>query len=360
MDMRKFLLIAFTAMSVFAIQAQDTKFNVTGIVPDDVKTVYLQVMGQRSVADSAAVSGGKFTLTGTMPANSILVAYAGNYGVPFFNDGTPVSFDLTAKTLDGSELNKKLFGYDKEIDGMQAPMKDLIARYRGIKGDSESEKAEKKEIEKKAEEISNAVAERELAIIKENKDNLIPAFYIGQVFYELTFDELNELLSPSAPYYNHPALTSAKKQLESLEKRKPGKMFTDLTMNDTEGKAHKLSDWCGKGNYVLIDFWASWCGPCRQEMPNVVENYAKYHSKGFEIIGVSYDNKAEAWKAAIGKLGMKWPQLSDLKGWKSASSPVYGITSIPSNVLLDKEGKIIASDLRGEDLGNKLKEIYGF
>lgn len=137
-----------------------------------------------------------------------------------------------------------------------------------------------------------------------------------------------------------------------------GMKFTELEMNDLEGKPVKLSQWAGKGNCVLIDFWASWCGPCRQEMPNVVANYKKYHDKGFEIVGVSFDSKSDAWKKAVSELGMTWPQMSDLKGWESAGAKAYGITSIPASVLLDAEGKIIGMNLRGEALGEKLAEIY--
>lgn len=137
-----------------------------------------------------------------------------------------------------------------------------------------------------------------------------------------------------------------------------GMKFTELEMNDLEGKPVKLSQWAGKGKCVLIDFWASWCGPCRQEMPNVVANYKKYHDKGFVIVGVSFDSKGDAWKKAVSELGMTWPQMSDLKGWESAGAKAYGITSIPASVLLDGEGKIIGMNLRGEALGEKLAEIY--
>ena len=94
-------------------------------------------------------------------------------------------------------------------------------------------------------------------------------------------------------------------------------------------------------------------------MPNLVANYEKYHDKGFEIVGVSFDQKKEAWVEGIQKLGMKWPQISDLKGWKCAASEVYGVASIPSNILVDPNGIIVAMDLRGEKVGEKLKEIYG-
>jgi len=147
--------------------------------------------------------------------------------------------------------------------------------------------------------------------------------------------------------------------LASYEKRKPGTMFHELTMKDMEDREVKLSQWAGKGNYVLVDFWASWCGPCRQEMPNVIQNYERYHAKGFEIVGVSFDQKKDAWVAAIQQMGMRWPQMSDLKGWQCAASDIYGVRSIPASVLLDPQGKIIAIDLRGNALGAKLKEIYG-
>lgn len=154
--------------------------------------------------------------------------------------------------------------------------------------------------------------------------------------------------------------TTTKSVEETSTTKDDGMTFIDLAMNDDQGKERKLSEWCGKGNYVLIDFWASWCGPCRMEMPNVVANYEKYHAKGFEVIGISFDNNETAWKNGVEALGMKWPQLSDLKGWKSVGASTYGIRSIPSNVLVDGEGKIVAANLRGEDLGAALKEIYGF
>jgi peroxiredoxin len=131
----------------------------------------------------------------------------------------------------------------------------------------------------------------------------------------------------------------------------------DFTMNDLDGKPRKLSEF--KGKVMLVDFWASWCGPCRRENPNVLKAYAKYHEKGFDVLGVSLDKTKESWLAAIEKDGLIWHHVSDLKGWQNEAAKLYGVTSIPHTVLLDKEGKIIARNLRGEALDAKLAEIFG-
>jgi len=129
----------------------------------------------------------------------------------------------------------------------------------------------------------------------------------------------------------------------------------EINLPSPEGKEIALSSLRGK--VVLIDFWASWCGPCRKEMPNVVKAYNKYKDKGFEIYGVSLDQDKDRWVEAIKKDGITWPQVSDLKYWQSEVVPLYSIQGIPYTVLLDKEGKIIAKGLRGAELDKKLEEI---
>lgn len=134
-----------------------------------------------------------------------------------------------------------------------------------------------------------------------------------------------------------------------------GQTAPDINLTTPEGKELSLSSF--KGKVVLIDFWASWCGPCRKEMPNVVKAYAKFKNKGFEIFGVSLDMDKDRWIEAIAKDGITWPQVSDLKQWGSSVVKLYNIQGIPYTVLLDKEGKILAKNLRGDELEKKLAEV---
>ena len=137
-----------------------------------------------------------------------------------------------------------------------------------------------------------------------------------------------------------------------------GQRFTDLEMLDTDGNSHKLSEYVGNGHWLFVDMWASWCGPCRAEMPHVVAAYEKYHKKGLEMVSISLDNQKEAWVKAITALNMPWTHLSDLKGWQSVVCEVYKVWAIPDNLLINPQGEIVARNLRGEALHEKLKDIF--
>jgi thiol-disulfide isomerase/thioredoxin len=146
------------------------------------------------------------------------------------------------------------------------------------------------------------------------------------------------------------------KTLSQHNLMKIGNTIADLSQKDIHDSVFHLSSL--RGNYVLLDFWASWCGPCRHENPNVKKVYEKYHSQGFEIVGVSLDSDGNKWKEAVEKDGLTWIQLSDLKGWNNVIASVFEINSIPTNILINKEGKIIATNLSGSELEKAVKRCF--
>ncbi|MCX6233815.1 MAG: TlpA disulfide reductase family protein [Bacteroidetes bacterium] len=171
-----------------------------------------------------------------------------------------------------------------------------------------------------------------------------------------TFIKVNDALY--ALYPDNPFVVELNYSVTAQKNIQPGMLAQDINLPDPDGKIISLSSL--RGHIVLIDFWASWCGPCRRENPNVVNIYRKYHDAGFEVYGVSLDSERSGWIKAIEKDSLTWTQVSDLKRFNSVAAKAYAVRAIPFSVLIDREGKIITTALRGSDLAAKLQEIFGY
>lgn len=368
----KYLLLTMAMLATaFSSQAQ-VKYQVSGTCPAGVKKVYVYDLSDHfQLLDSVAVSNGRFALYGQAAANALigLGVDDGNTVSIFFNDGQSVQADLITGILRSSEVNNRLNQYDRRLDsisGVEKKLNEELALY--FDKDNNPREGCEQEIMAMIPKFQ-ALGLDEMgtyAAIMGETDNLIPVVYLEELVKVCNAmdnaEKKAELLSPERPYYHYPMGQQTIERILQEEQKHEliGKPFIDLTEPDMDGRVHHLSDYCGKGNYVFVDFWASWCGPCMAEMPNVKANYEKYHAKGFQIVGLSFDQKAEAWKKAVRDKGLYWIHLSDLQGWQSEAAEVYNINSIPSSLLIDPEGTVIARDLRGSKLGDKLKEIYGF
>jgi peroxiredoxin len=271
--------------------------------------------------------------------------------LPFFANAQMK--DLTEEEVSNNQDYKSL---KKELVPIETKAAALKSEYDKATPEQKNSEAFADDINKRysvIEKEQNAIL---TAFIKKNPNSYISLIALSQLSGEdLKQNEIEDLFSKLS---NDVKNTNWGKSLAtSLNKTKAtavGSVAPDFTQNDPNGKPVKLSSLRGK--YVLIDFWASWCGPCRKENPNVVRAYQKYKNKNFEILGVSLDNDKAAWLGAIEKDLLTWPQVSDLRGWKNAVAQLYSVESIPQNFLLDPKGVIIQKNLRGKQLEEILEK----
>jgi len=358
--MKKIFMFAAFAIAAVSSMAQ-VKYTISGTYDANGKKIYLKNELTEKNIDSTLVAEGKFSFTGTADKDALMAVKTqkGNLAMEFFNDGTPVIVNFNDSTLKGSPLNERLAKLNHE---MEAPQRRIEAKMANMtEADIEAHGEELMDEMNKVIDSMQVFANK---VFKEERNSLIPVAFSSFYFFDNGVEAYDELVKEGMVFANHPYLKKSRDYIESILKPKDspktafiGQQFTDLEMADPDGKMHKISELVGEGKYVLVDFWASWCGPCRAEMPNVLEAYNKYHDKGFEVVGVSFDQKKAAWVKAIGQLKMPWLQISDLKGWECAAAPIYKIDGIPDNILIDPQGKIIDRGLRGKPLHNRLEKL---
>ena len=357
--MRKLLLsIVAASMTLAACNAQ-SGYKVTGTVEGmpDGKAIIATVNGSSlDTLAKADVKNGSFEFTGNVsePTGAYIMVIGQRGAIPFMleNANITVNAGQAGLTVTGSE-GQKIYDQFMAINAsaQQEAMK-LQQENQAANGDQAKIKAVQ---EAYAKLMTDAQA-KETELIKANPDSYVSTFVIVSSMGQMEYEQLKErysLLGEKAKASAQGKAIAA--QIAKLESTAIGQIAPNFTITTPEGESISLYDI--KGKVKLIDFWASWCGPCRGENPHVVEIYKEYHPKGLEIFGVSLDNNKEAWVKAIADDGLVWKHGSDLKGWQSAPAQLYSVTGIPHTVLLDENNKIIAKNLRGDELKQKIAEL---
>lgn len=395
MKIKTFALCAFSAITV-VVSAQE-KYTIKGTAGKDMngEQLYLYQLedGEKVkdvLLDSAEVKKGKFSFSGVQekPRIAVIKQEKGDKLYPVILEKGKIRVDIVADYRRGTALNDTL---DMAIHEMQ-PFMDKMKKWgEEFKNLMESVKREERVdkmlndtvFKKKFEETGKRgmiIRDSLLFHLNSRKNSLVGVYLFAYNGGAMLYKDIESVKEGASPVFLDHILVkksieqkkqymqrveerieksmskeereARKKEREMEAKIKVGQRFPDAKVKDMAGKEVALSDYIGKGKYVLIDFWASWCGPCRREMPHVKAAYEKYASKGFEVISISTDAKEQDWKNAVQELGMTWTQLQNVD-----AADIYGVYYIPSTFLVDKEGIIIQKNLRGKGLEEALSKL---
>jgi len=332
---------------------------------DDVAYLVKQTAdGKQVKIDSTDMKNGEATFTGTLEYPEFYFIQLKNQQLylPLFVDNEEITAtgnitDMRSREVTGSKAQEEFAEVIDSLNTYSRQERQLGMQYQQARQNGDTVLMQ--ELENQYEQINTEKS----AYLKDyviSHPKSVPAAFV--FLYNLSMYELEDMdtvvssLDPSIAGSEY--VKELTDKVAALKKVSVGQPFTDFTLNDPDGNPVPLSSIAGHDNYVLVDFWASWCQPCRAENPNIVKAYRLYHDKGFDVFGVSFDKEKDKWIQAIKDDSLVWTQVSDLKYWQCEAGKIYGVQAIPHNILIDPKGIIIDKNIRGEELQEKLSSIF--
>lgn len=362
--MNKYFTLAALGVLFFSCQ-QSPKFTVEAEIEGlkDGK-VYLKLSnaGMTVPIDSTTSAGGKFTFKGTVEVPDLYYLVGEDrVSIPLMLENSPIVIagnvsDLKSISITGSKTQDEYHDLELKIQDLGKQFDALYSQYKEAMNNKDSLTSAL--LESRLDSLDREQTGFYKSFVTENGASFVAPVILQKFQYGMEADELQSYLVKFSPeVMKGQSAKLLADRVAVLEKVAVGRIAPDFTLNDSIGNPVKLSEIYSQHELTLVDFWASWCGPCRQENPNVVSTWKDYSSKGFTVLGVSCDSDRDRWLKAIAQDQLTWYHVSDLKGWGNEAAKLYGINSIPSSFLLDKSGTIIAKNLRGANLRGKIAEI---
>ena len=322
-----------------------------------------KVSGQSVIIDSTKITNGKFTIKGgavEYPEIVSLINKETGSGFSFYLENTNITIKGSIDTLEnvrisGSKTQDEQVSYSKSQKILDDSYNLAYSDFVTAKEAGDEVKAS--QIESNLTRIENEMTLLDKEFVQNHPASYLVPNILNNLSYYLNASELEAILNGlDSGVAKSPVIVALKSQVEVMKKVEIGKKAPDFTMNDPDGNPVTLSSKIGK-KLLLVDFWAGWCGPCRQENPNLVKVYNEFNKKGFDVLGVSLDRTRDVWLKAVADDKITWTQVSDLQYFDNMAAKMYGVNAIPANFLLDENGIIIGRNLRGQELRQKIADL---